>query len=131
MSITSTSARSLRGIETMKDERSEWFVDGCILGIIAVFYAWLLLSNVGCATTACPPCVPEVETITINVPVDACEPPEALPTLTYPQWPEVPQTASEDDWKAFYANVVATLAAREKILQSRVSALEEMLDYYR
>ena len=106
----------------------EGLIGGVIAAVILICYA---LSCMGCATTQCPPCVPEIETITVKVPVLSCPAPEALPTLTYPSWPEVPQTASEDDWKAFYANVVATLAAREKILQSRVAALEEMLDYYR
>lgn len=112
-------------------ERLEWLVDGCILGIIVVFFIIMLLTNFGCATTKCPPCVPEIETITVKVPVDACEPPEELPTLTYPPWPEVPQGASEDDWKAFYADVAVTLKAREKILQSRIAALEELLNTYR
>jgi hypothetical protein len=75
--------------------------------------------------------VPIVETITIKVPVDACEPPEDLPTLEYPSWPEVPQGASEDAWKAFYADVVATVAARERIFLAHVAAQKELLDSYR
>ena len=112
-------------------ERLEWLVDGCILGIIVVFFIWMFLTNTGCATTACPPCVPEIETITVKVPVPSCEPPEELPTLTYPSWPEVPQGASEDDWKAFYAGVVATVAARERIFLDRIEAIEKILDGYR
>ena len=106
----------------------EGLIGGLIAAAVLICY---VLSCIGCATTQCPPCVPEVETVVINVPVDACEPPEALPTLTYPQWPEVPQTASEDDWKAFYANVVAVQAAREKILLDRLTAIEKILDGYR
>jgi len=112
-------------------ERLEWLVDGCILGIIVIFFIIMLLNSYGCATTACPPCVPEIETITVKVPVDACEPPEELPTLTYPPWPEVPQGASEDAWKAFYADVVAAVAARERIFLDRIEAIEKILDGYR
>ena len=106
----------------------EGLIGGGIAAIILICYA---LSCMGCATTPCPPCVPEIETITVKVPVDACEPPEELPTLTYPSWPKVPQGAAEDDWKAFYADVAVTLKAREKILQSRIAALEELLNHYR
>ena len=106
----------------------EGLIGGAIAAIILICYA---LSCMGCATTACSPCVPEIETITVKVPVDACEPPEELPTLTYPPWPEVPQGASEDAWKAFYADVVATVAARERIFLDRIEAIEKILDGYR
>ena len=106
----------------------EGLIGGLIAAVVLICYA---LSCMGCATTQCPPCVPEIETITVKVPVDACEPPEPLPTLTYPEWPEVPQTASEDEWKAFYADVVATQWAREKIFLDRIEAIEKILDGYR
>jgi len=106
----------------------EGLIGGLIAAVVLICYA---LSCMGCATTQCPPCVAEVETITVKVPVLACNPPEELPALTYPSWPLVPTAASEDDWKTFYADVTATLAAREKILQSRIAALEELLDHYR
>ena len=106
--------------------------DGILGGIMAaVVLTCYLLSCLGCTTTQCPPCIPEVETITINVPVDSCEPPEALPTLEYPPWPKVPQAASEDDWKAFYAIVVATVDARERIFLAHIAAQKELLDSYR
>ena len=106
----------------------EGLIGGLIAAVVLICYA---LSCMGCATTQCPECIPEIETITVKVPVDACEPPEPLPTLTYPEWPEVPQTASEDEWKAFYADVVATQWAREKIFLDRIEAIEKILDGYR
>lgn len=115
----------------MKKDLGEWFLGGCILGIIAVMYALMILSNIGCATTQCPPCVPEIETITVKVPTLACPAPEALPTLTYPSWPKAPQIVSEGALKAFYVDVVVVGKAREKILLDRIRVLSEMLDQYR
>ena len=113
-----------------------WFErvgDGLLGGIIAaVILLCYVFSCIGCAsTTPCPPCVPEIETITVNVPTLACPAFEPLPTLTYPSWPEVPLVASEGAYKAFYADVVATLSARERILLGRISALELILDTYK
>jgi hypothetical protein len=106
----------------------EGLIGGAIAAVILTCYA---ISCMGCSTTQCPPCVPIVETITIKVPVDACEPPEILPTLEYPEWPKPPQGASEDAWKAFYADVVATSEARERIFLAHIAAQSALLDSYR
>jgi hypothetical protein len=106
----------------------EGLIGGMIAAVVLICYA---ISCMGCATTQCPPCVPIVETITIKVPVDACEPPEDLPTLEYPEWPKPPQGASEVAWKAFYADVVATVNARMAILLQRIEAQAIMLNNYR
>ena len=106
--------------------------DGLIGGVLfAVILICYIFSCLGCATTQCPPCVPETEIITIEVPVLSCPAFEPLPTLTYPEWPEAPQGASEVSLKAFYADVVATLKARERILLERLLILEGLLDNYR
>jgi hypothetical protein len=110
----------------------EYGGDGLIGGVIAaVIFLCYLVSCLGCATTACPPCIPEIETITMYVPTLSCPEPEILPTLTYPDWPEVPYGASEGALKAFYADVVATQAARERILLEYIEALELLLNVYR
>jgi hypothetical protein len=111
-----------------RNDLEEGLLGGILAAIILLFY---VVSCLGCSTTACPPCVPIVETITVLAPVDACEPPEQLPTLEYPQWPEVPQTASGDALKAFYADVAATIAARERIFLSYIAAQKKLLDAYR
>jgi hypothetical protein len=115
-------------LRELLDSVSETLLYGVIAVAILLCY---LVSCLGCATTQCPECVPTVETITIKVPVDACEPPPAIPTLEYPSWPQTPQTASEEAYKAFYADVAATLKARELILFERIDALEALLDSYR
>jgi hypothetical protein len=51
--------------------------------------------------------------------------------LEYPEWPETPQGASEGSLRAFYADVVATIHARERILLERIAVLEELLNSYR
>ena len=113
------------------DEFLERGADGLIGGVLAgVILLCYVFSCLGCATTKCPPCIPEIETITVKVPVLSCPEPEPLPTLEYPSWPEVPYGASEGALKAFYADVVATQAARERILLERIEALESLLDNY-
>ena len=112
-------------------ERLEWLVDGCILGIIVVFFIIMLLSNYGCATTACPPCVAEVETVVVKVPVESCPEPPDIPALSYPSWPEIPTEYTDEGLKRFYADVVAVIAAREKIFLDRIRVLGEILDGYR
>jgi hypothetical protein len=106
--------------------------DGLIGGVLfAVIFLCYIFSCLGCATTRCPPCVPETEVITVYVPTLSCPAFEPLPALTYPEWPELPQNASSEELRAFYANVVAAIHAREKILLERISALELLLDSYR
>lgn len=113
------------------DEFLERAGDGLIGGVIAaVILLCYLISCLGCATTACPECIPEIKTITVKVPVLSCPEPEPLPTLACPDWPEVPQVASEEAYKSFYADVVATQAARESILLQHIAALETLLDSY-
>ena len=115
------------------DEFLERGADGLMGGVIAaVIFLCYLVSCLGCATVKpCPPCIPEVETITVKVPVLSCPEPEILPTLEYPDWPEVPYGGSEEDLKAWYADIAATLHARERILLERIEALELLLDSYR
>ena len=116
----------------MKYEWHERISDGLLGGIIfAVIFLCYIISCLGCATTKCPPCIPETETITVNVPTLACPAFEPLPDLEYPPWPRVPYSASEGALKAFYADVVSTLHSRERILLERIAALEELLDTYR
>ena len=112
----------------LSDRITDGLLGGCIFAVLLLCY---LISCLGCATTQCPPCVPEIEEIVIKVPVLSCPAFEPLPLLTYPQWPEVPHRASSEELRAFYADVVATLHAREKILLERVEALETVLNTYR
>ena len=116
----------------MKYEWHERVSDGLLGGVIAaVIFLCYIISCLGCSSTRlCPPCVPETEVITVNVPVLSCPAFEPLPMLEYPEWPEVPQGASEGALNAFYAEVVATLHARERILLERIAALEMLLKTY-
>ena len=99
------------------------FVFGAIAALIFILMVVSCLS--GCATTQCPPCVPERETITIKQPVDACEPALDVPPIELPTWPSVPaQGVSEAQLKAFYAQVVATQNAREKIYEEYIRNLQ-------
>ena len=109
-------------------EKGEWFLSGCLAGVVVLMYVF---SCLGCATTKCPPCVPEQEIVTIQVPVLSCPVPAVLPDLTYPDWPEPPQIISEGATKGFYADVVAVGKAREKILLDRIQVLGDQLEQYR
>ena len=106
--------------------------DGLIGGVLfAVVFLCYVFACIGCATTKCPPCVPEQEVVTIEVPVLSCPSPAELPTLTYPEWPKPPQIVTEGAAKGFYADVVATQRARERLLLDRVQVLEDQLNQYR
>ena len=117
----------------MKYEWHERISDALLGGVIAaVIFLCYIISCLGCSSTRlCSECVPETEIITIEVPVLSCPAFEPLPMLTYPEWPEVPYRASSEELRAFYAEVVATLHARERILLERILALEELLDTYK
>ena len=113
------------------NEHRERVVDALLGGVIfAVIFLCYLLSCLGCATTKCPPCVPEIEEIAVYVPTLSCPAFEPLPALAYPEWPETPYRASSEELRAFYADVVATLHARERILLERIEALEMLLKTY-
>jgi hypothetical protein len=106
-------------------------IDGLLGGVLfAVLFLCYIISCLGCATTRCPPCVPETEVITVEVPVLSCPAFEPLPMLEYPSWPEVPQNASSEEVRLFYANVVAAIHARERILLERIEALGMLLKEY-
>jgi len=96
-----------------------------------VLLLFLVSLLAGCSTTRCPPCVAEREVIEVKVPVPSCEPPPELPGLEYPDWPILPENPSEDQIKAFYAGLVATQKARERMCLDYVKSLEEILDGYR
>ena len=105
-----------------------WF--GALFAVIALAVIIMLLSA-GCATT-CPPCIPKVETVEVKVPVYSCPSPEELPLLDLPSLPPVPQDgASESEIKAWYAQMVSAVKARQQILLNRIQLLEEFLDRYR
>ncbi|KKN78996.1 hypothetical protein LCGC14_0344720 [marine sediment metagenome] len=108
------------------DHGAEGLIGGVVAAVIFLCY---LISCLGCVSTT--PCIPEIETITVYVPSLSCPEPEILPTLTYPDWPEVPYGGSQVALKAWYADVVATLRARERILLTRISTLVLLLDSYR
>ena len=110
------------------DRIGDGLIGGTLAAIVLLCYVF---SCLGCATTKCPPCVPEQEIVTIQVPVLSCPVPAVLPTLTYPEWPKPPQIASEGAVKGFYADVVATSKAREKILLDRIQVLDEQIQQYR
>jgi len=109
-------------------EKGEWFLGGCLAGVVVLMYVF---SCLGCATTKCPPCVPEQEVVTIEVPVLSCPVPAQLPPLSYPEWPKPPQIVTEGARKGFYADTAATQKAREKILLDRIGVLEGQLNQYR
>ena len=114
------------------DDWLERGADGLLGGVIAgVILLCYLVSCLGCATTKCPPCIPEVEIVEVLTPVLSCPPPPAIPSLSMPEWPEVPTAATADSIKAFYADVVSTLKARERILLERLEVLEKILGSYR
>ena len=116
----------------MREEDRDRIADGLIGGILfAVVLLCYIFSCLGCAsTTPCPPCIPETEVVTVVAPVLACPPPPSFPTLTIPEWPTVPSSATADSTKAFYADVAATIRARERILRERLLILELALDTY-
>ena len=91
----------------------------------------IVFSCIGCATTKCPECVPEVQVVSVSVPVPSCEPPAVLPMVEYPDWPTLVRDPSEGELKAFYAECVAVQHAREKIMLEAIRARDLILEEYR
>ena len=91
----------------------------------------LLLSCIGCATTKCPECVPEVQVVSVSVPVPSCAVPPVLPVLDLPDWPKLVTDPKESEMKAFYAQCVAVQKAREKIMLEAIRSRDLILDEYR
>ncbi len=92
-----------------------------------IFVLVVLFLSVGCAT--CPPCVPE--TIEVSVPVVSCPPPVKLPEILLPNKPILPENATQDEVKNYYADVVEYIRVRDSLKDSRIDLLEELLDVYR
>lgn len=97
----------------------------------AVTFIAVMLSCIGCATTQCPECVPEIKTVEVKVPVYSCPVPEAEPPFVLPPWPEFPSTTEEQAMKDWYAALVSTQKVREKVLKSRIEYLRGVLGAYR
>jgi hypothetical protein len=89
-----------------------------------------LFSCLGCKTTRCPECVPEIQTQTVEVPVRYCEPPPEIQVLNLPPWPTLPDNPTEDQLKEWYARCVSTYEAREKILMERYELYRKILEEY-
>ena len=92
----------------------------------------LVLSAIGCSSaTLCPECIPEVVYEEIVLPVRVCEPPATVDTLYLPGWPTLPDNATTDQIKSWYAECAAVLEAREALLHNRIKLLSDMLDTYK
>jgi hypothetical protein len=88
----------------------------------------LMISLFGCSSVKhCPECIPEVHTVEVKVPVYSCPPTEELPPLVLPEWPVLPEGATDQELKEFYSACVATLHAREKTLEDYIEMLKAHL----
>lgn len=97
-----------------------------ILG--GVLMVWIALSCIGCASTkACPECIPEIKTVTVEVPVYSCPETEELPPLVLPEWPVFPEGGDEGQLKEFFSDCVATMKARERAFQEYIEMLKGIL----
>ena len=93
--------------------------------VLIVAILSLLISLLGCSSVkACPECIPEIHTVEVKVPVYSCPPTEELPPLVLPAWPVLPEGADEGQLKEFYSDCVATLHARERVLQEYIQLLQ-------
>jgi hypothetical protein len=113
------------------EARFRGITEGCLGGVLAavIFILAIIMFMTGCAT--CPPCQPKVETVEVKVPVYSCPEPPKLPETLLVQYPSLPETPSDQDWKNWYAEMVATVKARHDALQIRVLLLERILDQYK
>jgi hypothetical protein len=96
----------------------------------AVIFLSFVFMCLGCSTTRCPECVPEVQIKEVLVPVRTCEKPPVVDDLQLPEWPELQENATEDQLKQWYAQCVSVLNAREKILMDRIELLKKILAGY-
>jgi len=107
----------------------ESFSNGCLAGLLAaVILLCVLIMSLGCAT--CPPCQPRVETVEVKVPVYSCPEPPELPETLLVQYPALPGNPSDQDWKDWYAEMVATAKARHQILLDHLAHCKEILSSY-
>jgi hypothetical protein len=100
------------------------------LALMFLILVCFFLSCIGCSTTRCPECVPEIVTREIQVPVRYCEPPPQFEDLELAAWPVLPGNPTEDDIKQWYARCVSTLEARERALLNRIELYREVLSGY-
>ena len=110
-----------------EDNISDVFVWGPV--ILVVVALCVLSTCMGCSST-CPP--PKTQTVEVKVPVYSCPPPPEVHPLELPDFPPVPhEDVSSSEVKAWYAQVVSVVKQREHLLESRVEALQEILDQYK
>ena len=103
----------------------------CAIVIGSVIFLSLVFSCIGCSSVkACPECIPEIQTVEVPVPIYSCPDTEELPPLVLPAWPEFPTGGTEDQIKEFYSSCVATLHARERVLQDYIELLKGYLVSY-
>jgi hypothetical protein len=119
---------------SMNEPKWKWLDavgDGLLGGVLAaVILLCYLITCLGCTTT-CPPCQPTIETVEVKVPVYSCpSPPESEMPLA-PAYPILPDQSSDQDIKAWYAEVASLVKAREKILLDYVKYLQDILEEYR
>ena len=96
--------------------RSRWVV-GLGLGIMIAFG--------GCASS---PCVPEIRTVEVNVPVPVIPHVKLPPAPELPPFPAPPGAdARPADWARWYADMSSTAHEREAILAQHAAALRRVL----
>lgn len=105
--------------------------DGCLAGVLAaiiiLIYAFLML---GCAST-CPPCQPRIETVEVKIPVYSCPSPPTIDPIVLPSHPQLTPQAPDDELKAWYAEMVATIHSREQMCLDYIEYLIDLLEEYR
>ena len=92
----------------------------------------IMFSCIGCSTTLCPECVPEIQTVEVKIPVPSCPDVQIPPPVVLPEYPSpesfIQENASIDEaFKAWYAEMSTTVESREEILRERISTLEKLL----
>ena len=88
----------------------------------------VLVLSIGCAST--PPCVPTHEIVEVMVPVSSCPAPPVIPLMVLPAWPVLPDTATVEEIKTWYVDMVETMMARESIAAEENDGLREIIASY-
>lgn len=125
-------SRGVEGTGPMRrPSNDDMFEVGASIALgVAVFLVFaIIILTTGCAS--CPECVAEIETIEVKIPVAVYPEVPDVPALVLPEYPRPPSEVSEGATKDWYAEMVATVRARERLLLGRVELLLGILESFR
>ena len=101
-----------------------------LFGLMLLMATGCCSSSTKCIDKICPPCIKEVDTQPMPIPVTVCPGAPEIDDLKLPGFPPYPENPTEESLKSYYSQVAATVKLREQVTLEYIGMLRSIIDYY-